>query len=120
MDLERRFFEFRQTGRTLSGIAVPYLRTVILPWGKERFLPKAFGDVQGLDVLLTAHHRRDKTHRPNVRRGPHADRFGRVNFGSRPILPESRDGNDILLPCVKSKVLRGLSIEFLQHNREGW
>ena len=111
MEPERRFFEFRQTGRTLTGIALPYRTTIILPWGRERFLPGAFGDVQGLDVLLTAHHLRS---RPIARTGGGGLLLedSETELRIKADIPESRDGDDVLL-LIKNRILRGLSIEFV-------
>ncbi len=111
MDPERRFFEFRQTGdRTLEGTALPYGSVTRLPWGRERFLPGAFGDIARLDVILNLHHRRD---RPIARTGGGGltlvDSATELRILAE--LPQSRESDDALA-LVRAKVLRGLSIEF--------
>ena len=111
MDPERRFFEFRQTGdRTLEGVAVPYQRVTTLSWGKERFIPGAFGDVARLDVILNLHHRRD---RPVARTGGGGLELldSETELRIKAELPQSRESDDAIA-LVKANVLRGFSIEF--------
>ena len=109
--MERRFFELRHGGdRKLSGVAVRYGDTAILPWGKERFEPSAFGDVGRVDAVLNAHHDRG---RPLARTGGGGltltDSAEALEFAAE--LPETRDSDDVLT-LVKTGVLRGASIEF--------
>ena len=112
MEPERRFFEFRQVeGRVLEGVAITYRAVARLPFGRERFLPGAFGDAARLDVVLNVQHDR---RRPIARTGGGGLRLvdSEQSLSIHADLPESRDADDVL-SLVRSKVLRGLSIEFL-------
>ena len=111
-ETERRyFFELRQTaGRIVEGVAVRYSDVAELPWGKERFEPRAFGDLAGADVMLNVQHDRG---RPIARTG------GGLTFDDnaerlalRAELPSTREADDTLA-LIRAQVLRGLSVEFL-------
>lgn len=108
--MERRFFELRQDGRRLSGVAVPYEVEAVLPFGRERFERGAFGDVAGADVVLNRQHDRGAALARTgggglvLTDGPEALRFAAD-------LPATRDADDTLT-LVKSGVLRGASLEF--------
>ena len=107
--MERRYFELRQTdGRRLSGVAVRFGDIARLPWGEERIAPGAFTPLG--DVILNAQHDRG---RPLARTGGGGLELlddGRA-LTIEADLPATREADDTL-ELVKSKVLRGLSIEF--------
>ena len=107
-DLERRFCELEAEGRKLAGVAMPYGAVAVLPWGRERFEPGAF-DVAA-DVILNAQHDRSK---PLARTGGGGLELadGPDALRVRADLPETREADDVLT-LVRSKILRGLSIEF--------
>ena len=108
---ELRFFELRAEGeRALSGVALSYSDTAILPWGKERFEPGAFGDVSKLDVMLDAAHDRA---RPLARTGGGGLTLTDTSeaLTVRGELPATREADDTLA-LIRAKVLRGLSIKF--------
>ena len=111
--VERRYVELRFDGeRTISGVAMRYGDTAKLPWGtSERFEPGAFGDVQGLDIILNKQH--DRT-LPLARTGGGGLKLtdSATDLQIKADLPETRDGDDTLA-LVRSKVLRGFSIEFI-------
>ncbi len=105
--MERRFTEFRQDGRRLIGTVVRYGDVARMPWGTERFEPGAFQPLG--DVILNAHHERS---RPLARVG------GGLTLEDSPQaltmmaeLPNTREADDVL-ELVKTKVLRGFSVEF--------
>ena len=110
MATERRYVEIRQSGRTLSGVAIRYGDTAIFPWGRERFEPGAFGDVSLADVILNTQHDRQT---PLARTGGAGltllDSSAALEI--RADLPDTQPANDVLA-LVKRGVLRGLSIEF--------
>ena len=108
---EIRFFELRAEGeRALSGVALSYGDVATLPWGRERFLPGAFGDVSKLDVLMDVAHDRGRA-------------LARTGGGGliltdtpealtvRAELAATREADDTLA-LIRGKVLRGLSIGF--------
>lgn len=111
---ELRYFEIRadtDEGRRLSGVAVRYGDIARVPGiGREMFEAGAFGDVAGADVILTSHHERA---RPLARTGG----GGLMLMDSREALevaadlPATREADDTLT-LVRSRVLRGLSVEF--------
>ena len=107
---ERRFSELRQEGRTLSGVLLRYGDTASLPWGRERFEPGAFGDVDRLDILLNSHHSRQ---RPLARTGGGGLELidTREALNIRAMLPITQDANDTIA-LIRGGVLRGLSLEF--------
>ena len=109
--IERRYTELRSAGaRTLEGVAVVYGDTARLPWGRERILPGAFGDVAELDVILNSAHQRD---RPLARTGAGLILDDSVQrLAVRADLPETRDADDVLT-LVRKGVLRGLSVEIV-------
>lgn len=111
MSIERRFTELRAEGdRVIGGTCLRYGDTATLPWGRERFEPRAFGDVSGIDAILNLQH--DRT-RPLARTGGGgltlADDAGALVM--RCALPATRDADDAL-ELVRTGVLRGLSVEF--------
>ena len=106
--LEKRFCELRAEGRTLSGEALVYGDRAVFPWGEETIQSGAFGDVG--DVILNRQHKRDI---PLARTGggglelidsPEALRISAE-------LPDTPSANETL-QLIRSKILRGLSIEF--------
>ena len=107
--IERRYSPVEVEGRTLRGVGITYGEIARMPFGKERFLPGAFGDVSGLDVRLNVQHVRDRliARTPatlQLTDGPDALRV----FAT---LPETRESDDALTN-VRAGVLRGLSLEF--------
>ena len=119
--MERRFSELRAEGRTLSGVAVTYGETARIGSFSERFEPGAFGDVSGLDVILNVQHQRA---RPIARTGGRDPGGGLTLIDSpeslrmRADLPPTREADDALA-LVRSRVLRGLSVEF-RAIRDSW
>ena len=117
MDLERRFVELRHEGRTLSGVAVHYGSEARILDFRERFVPGAFGDLSGADVLLNVQHQRT---RPIARTGAGGlelrDSADRLEIEAT--LPSTRDADDVLA-LVEARVLRGLSLEF-RASKETW
>ena len=81
MRIEYRFAEFRAdaiTGeRTLSGVAMPYGSLAQLRGFRERFEPRAFGDLSSADVTLNVQHDRGRViARTGGRRPVAAGRIG--------------------------------------------
>ena len=110
---ETRYFEVRAEteGRLLSGVAVRYGDLAVIPRiGKETFAPRAFGDLALADVILTSHHARE---RPLARTGGGGlvleDGAGELRVIAE--LPNTALADETLT-LVRSKVLRGLSVEF--------
>ena len=108
MAVETRACELRAEGRRLEGEAIVYADEAVFPWGLERVEPGAFLPLG--DVILNRQHDR-KT--PLARTGgggltlvdsPEALRI-------RAELPDTPSANETLA-LVRSKILRGLSIEF--------
>ena len=110
MQTEYRYTELRAEGeRQLSGVAITYNEIARLPFGKERFEVRAFGDLGAADVILnTMHDRR----RPLARSGSGLTLTDTPQaLEVRAELPNTREADDTL-ELVRSGVLRGLSIEF--------
>ena len=111
-ETEFRFCELRAAPdkRMLTGVAVKYGDVANIGTFRERFEAGAFGDLSTADVLLNAQHQRVV---PLARTGG----GGLVLFDTLmelridATLPETRAADDTL-SLVRSKVLRGLSIEF--------
>ena len=106
--IERRFCEFRASGRSLQGTAIAYGDEARMPWGRERFIAGAFAPLG--DTILNDMH--DRT-TPLARTGGagltlHDDD---VSLRFEATLPETRAANDVL-ELVRTNVLRGASIEF--------
>ena len=116
---EKRFFELRQDGRILSGVAMRYGDVATLPFGKERFEAGAFGDLGGSDILITVQHSRG---RPLARTngGGLVLIDSPVELRVEATLPPTTESDDTLA-LVKSNVLKGLSVEFeaTQEKTEG-
>ena len=110
MEPERRFLECRAEGRTIIGAALSYGDIAVLPWGRERMVPGAFGDLHDADVVLNVQHRRD---RPLARTQGGGltltDSTERLSITAE--LPATRDADDAL-ELLRRRVLRGLSVEF--------
>ena len=107
--VERRYSPIEVEGRNLRGVGIRYGEIARMPFGKERFLPRAFGDTSGLDVRLNVQHNRDRL----IARTP-----GTLQLADGPdalrvmaTLPETREADDALT-LVRAGVLRGLSLEF--------
>ena len=111
-DTEFRAFELQEaTGRRLSGTAVRYGDTAVLPSGmRERFQPQAFGDVSGVDAILSRQHDRGI---PLARTGGGGLELidSAIELRVRAVLPDTADASDTLA-LIRAGVLRGLSIEF--------
>ena len=111
--LERRFapIEVRADGGGLFGVVMPYGQMAALPFGRERFEPRAFGDVAGLDITLNVQHDRA---RPIARTGGGGltleDTAEALTL--RAELLDTREGEDAMAN-IKGRILRGLSVEFL-------
>ena len=111
-ETEIRYCELRADPdkRMLSGTAMKYGDVANIGTFRERFEAGAFGDLATADVLLNAQHQRVV---PLARTGG----GGLVLFDTNmeltltATLPETRAADDTLA-LVRSKVLRGLSIEF--------
>ena len=58
--IERRYSPIEVEGRNLRGVGITYREVARVPFGRETFLPGAFGDVSGLDVRLNVQHNRDR------------------------------------------------------------
>ena len=121
---ERRFCEIRadEDGRRLSGWVIRYDDKAVIRGGiVERFVPGAFGEVGMLDVILNSHHQRTV---PLARTGGGGltllDSKDGLSF--RAELPSTTAADDVLA-LVRSKVLRGASVEFRalkeSHSGEG-
>ena len=111
--LNQMFVEIRAVDadtREIQGTALTYGETAKLPFGNERFEAGAFGNLSRADVVLNLQHDRG---RPLARTGG-----GGLSFSDdkdaltlRAKLPKTRDGDDAL-ELVRSKILRGFSVEF--------
>ncbi len=109
--IEKRALEIGNiVGRTLEGTALRYGDTATIgPGVRETFQPGAFSPIE--DVILNGHH--DRTV-PLARTGgggleiTDTDNELRI----RATLPKTSSADDVLM-LVRSKVLRGLSIEFV-------
>ena len=113
MDAEIRYHacEVRAEGRVLTGTAMPYgSEADIAGVFRERFEPRAFGDVAELDVLLNASHDRAA---PLARTGGGGlelnDSPQALTF--RATLPATARADEVL-ELVRSRVMRGASVEF--------
>ena len=106
--LEKRFCELRAEGRTLSGEALVYGDRAIFPWGEETIQAGAFSPIS--DVILNRQHdRKSPLARTNgggldITDTPEALRISAA-------LPDTPSANETL-QLIRSKILRGLSIEF--------
>ena len=109
--LECRAFELRQLGeRRLVGTAVRYGDTAKLAFGRERFMPGAFGDVKACDVILNRQHQRTLILARTGGGGLTLDDNERRLLVSAE-LPETREAQDAIV-MVQRKLLRGFSLEF--------
>ena len=112
-NVETRYYELRYDGeRMLSGVAMPYGEVAELPWGdKERFQQGAFGDLAQLDVILNRQHQRTE---PLARTTGGdlslSDSQNALRISAQ--LPNTQEANDTL-ELVRTKVLRGFSVEFM-------
>ena len=98
-------------GRRISGTAIRYGETAQMPFGRERFLPGAFGDLSAADVVLNFQHQRD---RPIARTGGGGLELVDTaeSLTIRAELPSDCTDASDCLSLVRAGVLRGLSIEF--------
>ena len=107
--IERRYSPIEVEGRNLRGVAITYREVARLPFGRETFEARAFGDVSGLDVRLNVQHNRDRL----IARTPATLQLidGPDALRVLATLPETREADDALT-LVRAGVLRGLSPEF--------
>ena len=107
--IERRYSPVQIEGRTLRGVGIRYGEITRMPFGKERFLPRVFGDTSGLDVRLNVQHNRDRL----IARTPATLQLidGPDALRVLATLPETREADDALT-LVRAGILRGLSPEF--------
>lgn len=114
MRIEYRFAEFRAdaiTGeRTLSGVAMPYGSLAQLRGFRERFEPRAFGDLSSADVTLNVQHDRGRVI-ARTGAGGLSLLDGSAALEIRAKLPDTREAADVLT-LIRAGVLRGLSVEF--------
>lgn len=108
MTPERRYAECRALGRVLLGTAMPYGEVATLPWGRERFEPRAFSGA-GADIVLNIQHDRG---RAIARSGvgltlTDSDQALKI----RAELPPG-PAQDEALANVRAGILRGFSVEF--------
>ena len=111
--LERRYCELRDTGDgdRLEGTAIRYGEIAVIgPGLRERFVSGVFGDLRQADVTLNYQHRRS---RPLARTGGGGLRLidSPESLSVVAEMPKTRESEDALT-LVRSRVLRGLSIEF--------
>ena len=107
--LERRYVELRGEGeRGLSGVAIRYGDTAVMPWGQERFMPGAFAPLG--DCVMNRMHDRSE---PLARTGGAGLELVDDNEALRisATLPNTRAADDVL-ELVRARVMRGLSIGF--------
>ena len=111
-EVQYRYCELRYDGeRTLSGVALRYGDVADLGYGRETFDPMAFRDLASADVILNIQHDRS---RPIARtRGGGLELVDNATeLSIRAVLPDTREATDALTN-VRSKIFRGLSIEFV-------
>ena len=110
-EIEKRFSEIRSVeGRRLEGVAIRYGDQAILPGiGPESFLPGAFQEAGFSDVILNVQHERGRA----IARTPDtlkiSDSESTLEIAAD--LPKTQEADDAL-ELVRSKVLRGFSVEF--------
>lgn len=113
MKTEKRYLEIREVeGRFIRGTGLRYGDVAYpreAPQG-EKFLPGAFGNVKGLDVILNRQHSRSN---PLARTGGGGLELTDSDTALEVVaeLPNTREADDVL-ELVSKKVLRGFSIEF--------
>ena len=110
MNVERRFTEIRSpepNSRILEGIAIHYNEIGQGDYGPERFLP---GSMEYGDVRLDKQHNRESI----LARTPDTLQLTDTEeaLSLRATLPHTRDCDDVLT-LIRTKVLRGLSVEFI-------
>ena len=111
-DIRERVFDLRYDPdtRKVSGVAIKYGDVAVLPWGKERIEPGAFGELGNADIILDVNHVRDKcVARTNG--GGLTLRDSAFDLRVEAELADTTDGNDALV-LVEKKILRGLSVAF--------
>ena len=115
---QQRFFEpelrFDMETRRMSGTVMPYNETAVIDKKrniKERFEPGAFGDLTRADVIFNyQHQRRDPLARTDG--GDLMMRDSATDLRMEATLPKTRIADDAI-ELVRTKVLRGLSVEFM-------
>ena len=108
MNPEKRFCEIRSEGRVLEGDAIRYGDVANFPWGRERIQPGAFVPLGS--VILNRQHDR-KTPLARTGGGGLSLEDSHESLRIRAELPDVPSANETL-SLVRSKILRGLSIEF--------
>ena len=110
--LERRYCELREADKgLLEGRAIVYGEIATIgPGLRERFIAGAFGDLRQADICLKFSHKRS---RPLARTGGGGLRLidSPESLSVVAEMPKTRESEDALT-LVRSRVLRGLSIEF--------
>lgn len=107
---EKRYFELRNQGNELSGTAIRYGDVAsIAGIGRERFVAGCFGDLSSADVILNEQHDRNK---PIARTGGGGLELIDTNTSLEIRANLNPEIAGKCLALVKSKVLRGLSVEF--------
>ena len=106
------FCDLRQEdGRRISGTVLRYGDVCQLPWGQEEVIERgAFGDVENADIILNWQHDR-RVPLARTQGGGLRMMDSATQLRLEADIPETTAGND-LLQMVRSKVLRGLSVEF--------
>ena len=108
--IERRYSPGLEIdGRNLRGVGMTYGEIARMPFGRETFQARAFGDVSGLDIRLNVQHNRDRL----IARTPQTLQLTDGPDALRVLatLPKTREADDAL-ELVRTGVLRGLSPEF--------
>ena len=116
---EKRYCELRSEGRILSGTAIAYGDTAILPFGRERFQAGAFPGVEKSDILLNSGHDRARPLARSLGGGLVITDSAKA-LSIRADLPPTREADDTIT-LVTAGILRGLSLEFIARSerREG-
>ena len=114
MTVEYRFTPFGEDALegdfSLSGVAMPYGGQAQLPGFRERFLPGAFGNLEGADVVLNLQHQRAQV-LARTGGGGLALADSPERLALRAELVPTQLAKDTL-ELIRAKVLRGLSVEF--------
>ena len=106
------YAELRYEGnRVITGVAMTYGDTAEMPWGGfERFETGAFGDLSKSDIILNLQHCREKM-LCRTGGGGLSIEDDPKELRIRAEIPKTQLGDEVL-ELVKTRVLRGLSIEF--------
>ena len=115
-----RFTELRFEGdRTIAGTAIEYGDVAKVYGSKERFETGAFAGVDSEDIILNMQHERAMPLARTIGGGMTVNESAQ-GVSLRAEIPSTQSGNDCL-ELVRTKVLRGLSIEYIpiDHRWEG-